>query len=310
MSLARVLLCIALSLAVGAQSDDISQRLRRALEASGKGEIAAAALAEKNFARVEELLASERPSNSGDRASLLSLLGAVEFLEGNMRSAAASFQEAARLAPLEDSDRFTLAMALIKLGNGTQSRVLLEELSKGHPERAIYVYWLGRLDYDERRYDNAVLRLQKATELDPESARAWDALGLAFDMQGRPEQALRALQQSAILNRRLAQPSPWPPHDFGCLLLRTEKPQEAEAVLREALRYNPAMPEAHYHLGRVLQKEERNKEAIDQYLAAISLDAASTDACYSLAMLYRKLHREEDAKAMFAEMARRKEAVH
>jgi hypothetical protein len=34
----------------------------------------------------------------------------------------------------------------------------------------------------------------------------------------------------------------------------------------------------------------------------------STDACYSLATLYRKLHRDADATAMFAEYQKRKQA--
>lgn len=309
MFVARVVFCMLAALAALAQTEDIFQRLRRALVPSGEGEAASAALARKDFAQVEQLLAAARVSNDAERAELLSLCGAVEFLEGKMGAAVASFRQAAKLAPLQDSDSFTLAMALVKLGHDAEARGVLGELARKYPERAIYVYWLGRLDYDQRRYEEAVEKLSKATDLDPQSFRAWDSLGLAFDMQGRMEQALGAFEKAASLNRNQAHPSPWPPHDLGYLLLRMGKAQEAEAALRESLRYDPELAQAHYHLGRVLEKEGRQAEAIDEYRAAISRDTASPDACYSLAMLYRKLHREAEANAMFAEFRKRKQAA-
>jgi TolA-binding protein len=78
--------------------------------------------------------------------------------------------------------------------------------------------------------------------------------------------------------------------------------------LRESLRYDSSFTQAHYHLGRTLEKEGNPTEAIDEYLAAVSSDPEASDACYSLAMLYRKLHRDAEADAMFAELKRRKQA--
>lgn len=308
MRAARVLLCLLAAMVALAQSDDIFQRVRHALAPTGEGELAAEALARKNFAQVEELLAASKASSQAARAELLSLRGAVEFLDGKMTAAVAAFEEAAALAPLKASDRFTLAMALVNLGDDTRARDQLARLAEEHPEHALYLYWLGRLDYDQRRYKDAVEKLGKATELDPQSARAWDSLGLAFDMQGQREQALGAFEKAVSLNRGQAHPSPWPPHDLGYLLLRMEKPADAEAALRESLRYTPKIAQAHYYLGRALEKEGRETEAIEEYASAVSGDTVSPDACYSLAMLYRKLHRDKEAKAMFAEFKRRKES--
>jgi tetratricopeptide (TPR) repeat protein len=306
---ARVALCVLLATAAGGQSGDIFERLRHALAATGTGDVAAQALAAKNFSKVDKILAEAKVSDSSEKAALLSLQGAVDFLEGKMAPAVVAFGEASRLAPLIERDSFTLAMALIKLGDDGQARGVLAGLAEKHPDSAIYLYWLGRLDYDQRRYQEAVEKLDRATKLDPQSARAWDSLGLAFDMQGRVEQARSALEKATRLNREEAHPSPWPPHDLGYLLLRVDQPEDAEAALRESLRYDPNLAQAHYHLGRVLEKEAHDKEAIDEYVRAVSLDATSPDACYSLAMLYRKLHRNTDAQAMFAEYRNRKQPL-
>jgi Flp pilus assembly protein TadD len=289
-----------------AQSEGIYQRVQRALADSGQSAAAILELRTKNFTRVEERLAGLKPATDNERAEVLALQGALAFLDGKMAQAAAAFLEAQKIHPTTGSDRFTLAMALVKLGDDGQARQLLITLAHEHPDSAIYWYWLGRLDYDQRRYSEAVVNLQKATALDPNSARAWDSLGLAWDMQGHSEQAREMFEKAVNLNAAQAQPSPWPPHNLGYLLLRVGEPAAADKVLRESLRYDAKLARTHYYLARVLEKENRDTEAIAEYQTAVAQDTASADACYSLAMLYRKLRRGTEANAMFAEYRRRR----
>ena len=307
MFMVRVLLFALVAMALLAESSDLVQRLRSALAGSGKGDLAAAELADKDFSGLEQMLAQVKVSGPAESAELLSLRGAVAFLSGKMTAAVSDFRQAAALAPLKDGDTFTLAMALVDLSDDQQARGLLEELARKYPERSIYVYWLGRLDYDQRRYEAAVAKLEKATELDPKSSRAWDSLGLAFDMQGRLEQALAAFQKAVSLNHEQAPPSPWPPHNLGFLLLRMDQAKAAEAALRESLRYDPNLSQTYYYLARALEKEGHYTEAIDEYVSAVSGDTTSPEGCYSLAMLYRKMHRNAESDAMLVEYNRRKQ---
>jgi tetratricopeptide (TPR) repeat protein len=253
------------------------------------------------------MLAEVKVSGQGERFELLSLQGAVAFMDGKMAVSVTHFEKAAAIAPLREGDSFTMAMALVKLGDDKRARVVLTDLAQAHPRRPLYLYWLGRLDYDQRRYEEAIQKLQQASELDSKSARIWDSLGLAFDMQGRMEKALAAFRKAVDLNRTETHPSPWPPHNLGFLLLRMDQPQQAETALRESLRYNSNLAQSHYHLGRALEKEGRDSEAIEEYRSAVRSDTTSTDACYSLAMLYRKLHRDSDANTMFAEYKKRRQ---
>ncbi len=289
------------SLLLRAQGDDIFQRLKALL-----GDEAAAQLRAKNFAGVQEKLAAIRPASKPQRAEVLALSGAVSFLAGSMPRAVADFHEAEKISPAKDADRFTLAMALLKTGGEAEARGVLKSLATGHPSTAIYWYWLGRIDYFERRYSEAVGNLQQAVDLDPKAARAWDSLGLAWDMQGRMDQARGFFERAVTLNREQAQPSPWPPHNLGYLLLRMSDPAGAERALRESLRYDPTLARTHYYLARVLEKEDRVNDAIAEYQRAIAGDSTSADACYSLALLFRKLHSEAAASAMFAEYRKRR----
>jgi tetratricopeptide (TPR) repeat protein len=289
------------SLLLHAQTLDIYQRVKQTL-----GDAAEAELRAKSFSRVEERLTAVKPANGDQRAELLALSGAVAFLEGKMAQAAADFRESEKIRPAKEGDRFTFAMALVRLGDEGEARGVLSNLAREHANTAIYWYWLGRLDYDQRRYSEAVENLERAVKLDPKAARGWDSLGLAWDMQGQMELAREQFEKAVSLNRLQTAPSPWPPHNLGYLLLRMGEPAKAEEALRESLRYDAKLARTHYYLARTLEKEERASEAIPEYQAAVAGDAKSADSCYSLAMLYRKLHRETEANAMFEEFRRRK----
>jgi superkiller protein 3 len=298
--------CITAVALRAAPGEDIYQRLARALADSGQSDALVAELRAQHFTRVEEGLANLKPAYDEQRAELLALRGAVEFLDGKMADAASAFREAEKIRPAKEGDRFTLAMALVKLGDDGEARAVLTSLANEHPGSAIYWYWLGRMDYDLRRYGEAIENLEKALSRDPNSARVWDSLGLAWDMQGQMDEARKAFDKAVSLNRALPQPSAWPPHNFGYLLLRLGETAAAENALRESLRYDAKLARTHYYLGRALEKEDRPSEAVQEFKIAVASDPASADACYSLAMLYRKLHLENEANDMFAEYRKRR----
>lgn len=286
------------------QGENVNARIRRLLP-SPEREQALAALGTHDYKRLEQLVTTS--PNVANSPQMLPLEGAVAFLASDMSGAAQYFQSANQLIPLAETDAFTWAMALVKLGNNDGSREIISRLQAAHPGNPLYSYWLGKIDYDQRRYDDAIVKLQEALKLDPRSARAWDSLGLAYDMQGKADEAQTALGKAAALNRTLDHPSPWPPHDLGYLLLRVNRPGEAETLLRESLRYDPALYEAHYHLGRALEKDGQDEAAIEEYRLAVAADKSAAEACYSLAILYRKLHRAAQASEMFDEYKRRKQ---
>ncbi|HEX4772874.1 MAG TPA: tetratricopeptide repeat protein [Bryobacteraceae bacterium] len=286
------------------QTQTLNARIQK-LVPFAENERVQAAFNVHDYAQVEQILAAV-PANEATRPEILAVQGALAFVAGDMHAAAGYFTAANDLKSLSNADSFTWSMALVKLGDNAGSRRVLSRLHTAEPGNALYIYWLGKIDYGERRYADAIAKLQQALQLDANSTRTWDSLGLAYDMQGEMDQAREAFEKAVTLNRASQHPSPWPPHNLGYLLLRAGRPLEAEASLRESLKYDPTFVDAHYHLGRTLEKLQRNAEAVVQYKFAVDGDPAATDACYSLAMLYRKLNREQDSVAMFAEYKRRK----
>ena len=310
----RALLSMALLLkpvALPAQKpDNLLERIRNSHLPAEQREELVRSFGAKDYARVEETLgrqaaAADTPAGA---AELRALAGAVEFLHGQMQRADLAFRQSDALLPLGDPDRFTWAMALVNLDNAKAAREQLTRLSDSHPDRPLYLYWLARIDYDGRLYAEAAAKLKRVIAMDPASARAYDNLGLALDMLGQPEDARAAFLKAVDLNRKLTAPSAWPPHDLGALLLRLQEIEPAEAALRESLRYDPTFTMAHYHLGRALEAEGRDSQAMDEYRAAISHDPVVVEAFYSLGLLYRRHDRGPEAEAAFAEYKRRKAA--
>jgi tetratricopeptide (TPR) repeat protein len=293
------------------QPDNLLERIRNSHLPPERRQALAASFSAKDLAGVEDILDREvaAAGSSPLAAELDALAGAVEFLHGRMGRAALAFGRADRLTPLGDPDRFTWSMALVNLGDDKGAREQLTRLATSHPDAPLYIYWLARIDYGQRRYDDAIEKLNRVIRLDPLSARAYDNLGLALDMSGRPEEARDVFLKAVELNRKLPEPSPWPPHNLGYLLVRFLDFKSAETALRESLKYDPKFATAHYHLGRALEGNGRDNEAIDEYRVAISLDPTAVEALYSLGLLYRRHDRRAEAEAAFAEYKRLKADV-
>lgn len=309
MAAKRTWLALLLALPLAGQTGaGIEQRIAGAPLPAGEREAVAALFSRKNYSRLETLLGGAAGEGVPPErtAAVRALLGALEFLGGRMSQAIQAFRAADALRPLDDHDRFTLAMALVDVGDVAGSRAELVRLEAGSPSQPLYLYWLARLDYGQRRYDDAVEKLKKVIRLDPKSVRGYDNLGLSYDMMGLSAEAQSAFSKAVELNRALAAPSPWPPHNLGYLQLRLRQFSDAERNLREALQYDSKLATAHYYLARALESEGQNEKAIAEYKAAAALDGTLAAPLYSLGLLYRRLGSAADAETAFAEFRRRR----
>src|SRR6266436_6286903 len=217
---------------------------------------------------------AERDSRSPRSAKLLAIAGGIFFLDAQYLEAAIVWKKAEAIAPLDDRSRFTLAMAYVKLNRRDGARPELEKLVAAQPQDPLYLYWLARLDYDAKSYATAISRLQKVVELDPTMMRAYDSLGLCYDYLGQSKEAIKNFSRAVELNRLQPKPSPWPHVDLAVSLVSVNQLAAAEKHLREALSFDPRLPQAHYQLGRVLEKQGSYQAAVLSLNQAIAMDPA------------------------------------
>jgi len=247
--------------------------------------------------------AAERAPQS---AELLRLLGGIFFVRNKPLNAAIAFKKAEALEPLDEMSRFTLAMAYVALGQRAWARPELGKLVADQPRSALYVYWLGRLDYDDGRHAEAAAHFLRALEREPGLVKAHDNLGLAYEALGRNDEARASFEEAVRLNRLSADRSPWPPLNLGLLLVRLDDVGPAEALFREAAEADPTFAPARYQLGLRLERAGREAEAVAEIQEAARLDPAYAEAQYALARLYRRRGDVERADRALLEFQRLK----
>lgn len=258
-----------------------------------------AALDQKDYKSAEKVLVAEieRDPKSFRAAGLLEFAGGIFFLDGEYLNAAIAWKKSEAIAPLSEESHFTLAMAYVRLHRLDWARPELQKLSDAHPQKALYAYWLARVDYDEQKYQEAITRLEKVTVVDPKMTRAYDLLGLCYDYLGRVQDAISTFSHAVELNRAEAKPSPWPNLDMAIAQIEANDLNGAESNLHEAIRYDPQLAKAHYQLGRLLEKQEKLPEAVDSLNTSASLDPRDPDPHYLLGRIYKRLGKTEPAKA-------------
>ncbi len=270
-----------------------------------------AALQQKDYKTAERILVQEAELDpkSPRAARLLEFSGGLFFLDAQYGNSVIAWKKAEAIAPLDERTRFTLAMAYIEVNRRSWARSELDKLSLAHPDNALYLYWLSRIDYDDQKYSEAIARLQRIVELDPNMVRSHDLLGLCYDYTGHFDQALASFSRAVELNRVQAKPSPWPPLDMAVTQMELNQLANAEKGLREAITYNPKLPQAQYQLGRVLDKEGKVEQAIQALKTSAALDAAYADPHYLLGRMYQKVGKNDLAKNEILQFQRLKQAA-
>jgi len=269
------------------------------------------ALQGKDYQTAERILVeeAERDPTSLHAARLFEYSGGLFFLDGQYVNSVIAWKKAEAIAPLDERTRFTLAMAYIKVNRRSWARSELESLAQAHSDNSLYLYWLARIDYDDQKYLEAIGRLERVTELNPNMVRAHDLLGLCYDYIGQFDRAITSFSRAVALNRDQAKPSPWPPLDMAVTQMELNQLANAEKGLQEAITYNPKLPQAQYQLGRVLDKEGKGEQAIQALKTSATLDPGYSEPHYLLGRIYQKLGKNDLAKAESLEFQRLKQAA-
>jgi len=264
------------------------------LDPSARQEIEAA-LKSHNYASAEAVLL--RAIDQHPKVpQIYDYLGRIFFVDGKYLNAAIALKKSEALQPLEERDRFTLAMTYISLQHPSWARLELEKLAEANPRNPLYPYWQGRLEYDGQNVPAAIANFKNAIADDPGFMKAYDNLGLCLEALGKNDAAIEQYQNAVRLNRDPNFRSPWPPMNLGALLAKLDRLEEAEPLFRESLQFDADFAQSHYQLGVLLQKQNKIPAAVEELKRAAALDPAYSDPHYALARLYRRAGKMDQAQ--------------
>jgi tetratricopeptide (TPR) repeat protein len=225
--------------------------------------------------------------------------------------------------------RFPLAVALFEMHKFDEARRELETVRHEVGDHPNVLYYLGRLDLEERNFDSAIRNLNKAAakppfpdtayylgfayfkygdltaaekwlkeaaRLNPRDARVLYQLGFVYREQGNEEEAKKTIAASEELRRR----------DENETLQRAECGKKLDQGPREEARqfceqlYAADDPEELTALGTIYGQHGDLEAALKPFLRAAELEPQSPQMQYNLALVYYQLRQFEQARAALA----------
>ena len=131
------------------------------------------------------------------------------------------------------------------------------------------LYNLGICYSELGQFDEAIIRLKRAVQLNPGHAHAWVGIGNAYHRMRKPDQALEAFEKAAE-----ADPNDgYTRRNLGGMLVMFKRTGEAVAHLRKALALMPDDPQSIFGLATALEAvgtAEADLEANGLYMRFIA----------------------------------------
>lgn len=221
------------------------------------------------------------------------LLAYVRFRQNRPKESLALMHAATALRSPTADDLKIGALDYVLMGDYADAGRYLEEAVRIAPENLEARYHLGRVRYQENRFDDAIAAFRSVLERDPGNVRAQDNLGLCFEAKNQMEDAVAAYQRAIALDQKALSRSAQPYLDLGALLIKTSRPEEGIASLRQAAEIDPKSGPVHYQLGKAYFDLRRYPEAQQAAEEAARLDPKDSATHYLLGRIYQRLNKQD-----------------
>jgi tetratricopeptide (TPR) repeat protein len=192
-----------------------------------------------------------------------------------------------------------LGLNLVILGKYDQALLELEEAARLKPDSAEIRYHLGRIYYTRNVFPLAKREFEAAINLDPDYMKAFDNLGLTMEAMGDDGSALDSYNKAIELNERQGLHSPWPYINLASFYNHKNDPRRALDSARRGLEQDHEADQAFVQIAKAYRNLGQWGRAVEALQKAIEIDPGHAETYYILSQVYRKLGRlKESQQAM------------
>ena len=231
-------------------------------------------------------------------APVYALLASVYEQSGHIENAIPAMRLAIERDPQSEVYRFAYGMLLANSLAPRAAVIRLEEALKLFPNSARMWLALGIAQFKDGMNDKAAKALTHAIELDPHFAPAFAYLGMTHVEIGEYDEAIKRYEQALAINGDLGVVD----YLIADVLLKDPRAdsRRIEQCLERAIKWDSSFVPAHLALGKLFARVNRLPEAAAEFERAIKLDPNLAEAHYGLGRVYTRMKRLAEAQTTLA----------
>ena len=215
----------------------------------------------------------------------LSISGPVSFADGEAAYQTRNYGEATKLfeqyvarRPDNPWGHYMLGLSAWKSGDFEKSESAFENALRLDPKHMKSLVNLSRVLIEQKRYDDAIVKLTVAGEVDPESANVQRLMARAYGARGDFEQSVDAYRRAIAIDGSDA----WSMNNLGMLYLEQGYVEDALPYLAKAVMMKEEVAAFHNNLGMALEHQGRFVAAATAYKGALAADPGYKKAAQNL----------------------------
>jgi tetratricopeptide (TPR) repeat protein len=243
-------------------------------------------------------LNSYREAHSRSDAAVY-LLAYVSFRENKPEESLRLFTDAAKLKTPTADDLKVVALDYVLLADYDDAARYLEPALNMDPSNLEARYHLGRVRYQQNRFDLAIAAFQEVLQRDPKNLKAQDNLGLSLDAENKTDEAIAAYQKAIELDKAAPIHSEQPYLNLGVLLAKSNRMNDAIPLLVRAAEIAPNSGKVHFELGKVYFSLDRPPDAQREVEQAVRMEPGDRPSQYLLGRIYQRLGKADLAAQQF-----------
>lgn len=186
---------------------------------------------------------------------------------GNLHAAEQLFRRALEMDPDRAETWYHLGVLYSQQRRFEEAIEYLGKATSIDPGQPVYLYALANAFLERGDYDEAASRYRRAIRLHHDFPDAHNNLGIALERGGKMSEAVKSYREAV----RLRPGNVSSLVNLGNAHRGAGELDEAEECYRKAIGIDPAIAEAHNNLGNILQQRGELDEAIRHFTEAIDL---------------------------------------
>jgi tetratricopeptide (TPR) repeat protein len=240
-----------------------SKRDRSKKDAHASDDVNASRLQDVKPSRSEKAVEPPKPSEPPSFADGQTAYSAKKYGE-----ATAIFEAYTERRPSNAWGHYMLGLSAWKSGDLPKSEKAFDKALSIDPRHIKSLVNQSRLFIAQSRHDEALARLERANEIDPENREVNRLFAHTYHLLGRTADAI-AVYRTVLANNEY---DTWTMNNLGMLLLETGQSEESVTLLTRAVELRQEVAEFHNNLGLALEQIGHFRAAADAYGSALLAD--------------------------------------